>query len=96
MKLSLDEALTLLETAPTVRDTLKKMLSGDFQNLKEAYFHGEEGTLEYASNLKKVLSLLDFQGAPKNSDSYKAFKEELRAAEVAKKAWQKLKMGKYL
>ncbi len=94
--MKLDEALILLETAPTVRDTLKKMLSGDFQNLKEAYFDGTKGTMEYVSNLKKVMSLLDFQGAPKNSDSYKAFKEELRAAEIASKAWQKTKMGKYL
>ena len=93
--MKLDEALILLETAPTVRDTLKKVLSGDFQNLKEAYFDADKGTTEYANNIKKVLSLLDFQGAPKNSDSYKAFKEELRAAEAAKKAWQKTKLGKF-
>ena len=92
--MKLNEALMLLEVgAPRIKDVLKDMLSGDFQNLKEAFFKGEEGTLEYARQLKK---LLDFGRIEKTSEAFKILKVELRAAEAAKKAWQNTKLGKYL
>jgi len=93
--MKLDEALLLLEVgAPGIKDVLKDMPSGDFRNLKEAYFKGDEGVFNYPRELKRLLDR--FPRMDQGGEAHKLIQAELKVAEKAKKVWQDTKLGKYL
>ncbi len=92
--MKLDEALLLLEVgdpAASIKDALKKILSGDFKNLQEAFFKAREGNIEYPNQLERLLRDVN----PK-SPAGAFLRSEIAAAKVAKRAFEKSKLGKFI